>query len=229
MAERYTLNKETLNLFKWCDINPQRIENLTEALTHTSYANEHNLPSNERLEFLGDAVIELITREYLYRINPDLDEGKLTQMKTRIVSRDGLSFLADKIKLGDSILIGGSVLEEDGRDNRKILAQAMESLMGALYISCGYEKCREFFHLILNEYLEKLLSASPVIDPKSRLQMLTQDKYDILPVYYTFEVEGGFASEVFIEDELVGEGKGSSKQDAEMTAARDALKGFETE
>jgi ribonuclease-3 len=103
----------------------------------------------------------------------------------------------------------------------------MEALMGAIYISIGYKKSFNFFVTLLSKHLNELMSSVPILDPKSRLQIVTQEKYELLPVYYTFQIDEGFASEVFINDTKLGDGTGKSKRDAEKEAAKKALRNIE--
>ena len=206
-------------------------ELLKEALTHRSYLNENprwHAPNNERLEFLGDAVLELATTEALFGKFPNEDEGKLTTYRAALVNYQMLAKLSAEIKLGDFLLMSKGEAKDQGRAREVILANAMEALIGALYLDGGYQETQRFISRIVLPALEDVLSKKLYRDPKSLLQEKSQAEYKSTPIYKLLGESGPdhkkvFVVGVFIRDEKVAEGKGMSKQDAEVEAARKAL------
>ena len=197
---------------------------------HRSYLNEApelDLEHNERLEFLGDAVLELIVTEYLYR-NFSNAEGELTNWRSSIVRGDVLAKVASELSLGDYLFLSRGEEKSGGRSRHLILANTFEALIGALYLDKGYNPAREFVaqHLIslLPEIIEKQLH----IDPKSKLQELSQEKLGKTPEYRVLEESGPDHAKVFVVGVYAGgqflaKGNGPSKQRAEQTAAGVAL------
>ena len=205
-------------------------ELLETALTHRSYLNEnrsHPLPHNERLEFLGDAVLELITTEYLYRnfANP---EGELTNLRSSLVNYRLLAEIARDIGLDNFILLSHGEAKDTGRARQVILANATEALIGAIYLHSGIEPAKKFIEDFVLVKLPAILKEQSYLDPKSRLQEVIQERMAITPVYRVISESGpdhakNFEMGVYIDDRLIGQGAGPAKQDAEVEAAKNAL------
>lgn len=206
-------------------------ELLQQAFQHGSYVRELGvdpIQSNQRLEFLGDAVLDLIVAEELYRHNPDLHEGLLTKTKASAVRAGSLSRVADKMQLGQYLLLGHGEEESGGRHKPSILADAVEALLGAVYLACGLDQTREF----LLPYLDLQLNASEPgfahFDHKTLLQELVQSETKQLPEYVVVQTTGPahnltFTVEVRFGKDVIGRGTGGSKRKAEQDAARLAL------
>lgn len=207
---------------------------LETVFTHRSYLNEagqDKLEHNERLEFLGDAVLELVVTDYLYRnfTNP---EGELTNWRSSIVRGEVLARVAGSLELGNYLHLSRGEDKSGGRTRNLILANTFEALIGAIYLDAGYDQAAEFInkHLIilLSEIIEKKL----YIDPKSRLQELSQEKWGFTPEYRVIGEAGPdhtkeFTVGVYVNRKLLAEGAGSSKQKAETAAAVEAVKTIE--
>lgn len=204
---------------------------LQSAMTHRSYLNENRkwpLPHNERLEFLGDAVLELVTTEHLYRNYPN-PEGDLTNLRSALVNYKMLSEIAADLGLEDFILLSKGEAKDVGRARQVILANAMESLIGSIYLDSGFEVVRTFINDFIIVRLEGVLSAGKVLDPKSKFQELTQEKLGVTPNYKVLAEWGpdhnkNFEVGVFVGTRQVAKGVGSSKQEAEIAAAENGLK-----
>lgn len=204
-------------------------ENLRrEALTHVSYANERgrDIKPNERLEFLGDAVISLVTALYLVEKYKDADEGQLTRMRASLVSGQTLCEVALESSLGDFILLGRGEERTGGRKRQKILAGAFEAIIGAYFLQYGWEKTRELVEGTLLRNAGEISAQ----DAKSRVQELVQKHFKEPIEYKVLEVEGPdhmptYTVGLFIGSKKVSEGKGSSKKEAEEKAAGAALEG----
>lgn len=204
---------------------------LQSALTHRSYLNENRkwpLPHNERLEFLGDAVLELITTEYLYRNFPN-PEGELTNLRSALVNYKMLSEIAQELGLEEYILLSKGEARDTGRARQVILANAMEALIGAIYLDSGFEISREFINGCVITKLQSILSAGKILDPKSKFQELTQEKLGITPHYKVLNEWGpdhskNFEVGVFVGERQIAKGVGTSKQEAEIAAAENGLK-----
>ncbi len=195
------------------------------ALTHASYAYEKGEGrSNQRLEFLGDAVLELVVREFLYRLRPQADEGELTRLKSNIVRGETLAAKAKEMGLGRFILLGKGEESKGGRENTSNLAGCLEAMIGAIYLDGGMEMARSF---VEREVIgEELLYIQP--NYKGVLQEFSQGRGWGLPTYLVGELEGGrFAAKVKLKGRVWGEGKARSKKGAEQLAARAALKKLE--
>lgn len=204
---------------------------LQTALTHRSYLNENRswpLPHNERLEFLGDAVLELITTEYLYRNFPN-PEGELTNLRSALVNYKTLAEIASSINLDKYIMLSRGESKDLGRARQVILANAMESLIGAIYLDAGFDVARQFVDEHVIGKLESIVSDGKVLDPKSKFQELTQEKMGVTPHYKVLAEWGPdhnkqFEVGVFVQDRQIAKGQGSSKQEAEISAAENGLK-----
>lgn len=202
-----------------------------QALTHRSYLNEHreaNWDHNERLEFLGDAVLELITTEHLYRTFPD-PEGELTNLRSALVNYKMLSDVASSLGLEQYILLSKGEAKDMGRARQVILANALEALIGAIYLDGGFEQARNFVNEFIITRLSEVVSSGKVLDPKSKFQELAQEKIAVTPHYKVLAEWGPdhdkqFEVGVFINDKQVATGLGSSKQEAEIAAAENGLK-----
>ncbi len=204
---------------------------LKEALTHRSYLNENpawGVPHNERLEFLGDAVLELVATEELFNRYPDYDEGKLTAIRSALVNYQFLARVGFTIGLEESILLSHGETRDAGRAREVILANAMESLIGAIYLDGGYAEGKKFINEWIMVGLHEIITNGAYRDPKSTLQEKTQATHKITPVYRVLEEVGPehkkiFKVGVYFKDEYVASGEGYSKQDAEVDAAKKAL------
>ena len=201
---------------------------LIQALTHSSYANEQLEPSqsNERLEFLGDAVLELIVSELLYEYYPHLTEGELTRRRAGLVCETALVEYAQTLQLGKFLRLGKGEELSGGRRRPALLADAFEALLGAIYLDRGMETARGF----MIKFLDKMLSQpqEPFVDYKTQLQELLQQYHDISLAYDLLAAEGPdhdktFRVGVYIDDKKVATGIGKTKKDAEQAAARRAL------
>lgn len=204
---------------------------LKTALTHRSYLNENaewNLPHNERLEFLGDAVLELVVTEHLYR-NYENPEGDLTSFRASLVNSQMLARMADEIGLNDFLLLSRGEAKDVGKARMYILANAFEALIGALYLDQGYDAAKAFIQRTILPRLRDILEKKLYRDAKSYFQERAQDIVGITPTYQVQKEEGPdhdkhFVIGVLLGDELVAEGAGSSKQDAQQQAAENALR-----
>lgn len=207
------------------------VEILNTSLTHSSYANESkaSVVSNERLEFLGDVVIDLVVSEYLYNRFTELPEGELTKRRASVVCESSLAFAARKIKLGDYLLLGKGEETTGGRNRDSILADAFEALTGAIYIDGKYESARSFLLVNFEEEVIYALSKGTLFkDYKTELQELLQ-KRTKSKIEYVVEKEDGpdhkkkFYMNVIVENKIIGKGMGRNKKEAEQNAAKQAL------
>ena len=202
------------------------------ALVHRSYCNEHGLDateSYERLEFLGDAVLELTVSAHLYRQFPDSDEGQLTKARSWLVRGEALAQVARRWRLGERLLVGRGVEASGGRDQDSVLAAAVEAVIAAVYLDQGMEAARQFISVnMIDELASMSLSGPPPENPKSRLQERLQGQGKPAPTYRLAHREGPdhnpvFTIEVLVGNEVIGKGRGGKKSDAERAAAGDAL------
>lgn len=204
---------------------------LRNAFVHRSYLNEHRdsqFESNERLEFLGDAVLELVVTEYLYANYPN-PEGELTNWRSALVKGEMLAKIAIELKLGDYLFLSHGEEKSGGRTKDYLLANTFEALIGVIYLELGYEMTKAFIDKFLLVHLEDILVKGEHIDAKSHLQEIAQEKVGNTPSYELQSEEGPdhdkiFTMAAYIGTRMVGKGKGSSKQIAEQKAAEDALK-----
>lgn len=206
---------------------------LREAFTHRSYINEtreRGLEHNERLEFLGDAVVELSTTDFLYKKYPQSDEGDLTSYRAALVNAVTLGNLGIEIGMEPFLLLSKGEAKDRGTKAREIiLANAFEALVGAIYLDQGYEAADKFLKTYLMPKTEEIVKKELWRDAKSFFQEEAQEHTGITPAYKVLKEEGPdhdkkFTVGVFLEAELAGTGEGKSKQDAEQAAAGDALK-----
>ncbi|MDR3563847.1 MAG: ribonuclease III [Negativicutes bacterium] len=207
---------------------------LRQALTHTSFANEakgETIPNNERLEFLGDAVLDLIVSEYLYRQYSHLPEGELTKARAAIVCEQALANQAIAIRLGESLLLGRGEAASGGRERVSILADAFEAVIGAIYLDGGYAAARQFILSHLQQGLASIERGEYAKDYKTLLQEIAQRSGDC-KISYEVIAESGpdhhktFEVAVFVNGGRQGTGTGRSKKEAEQRAALEALHQF---
>jgi ribonuclease-3 len=203
---------------------------LTRALTHRSYINEnpHALEDNERLEFLGDAVLDFVVGAWLYHHYPEMTEGELTLVRTALVRTEQLAEFARQIDLGKAIRLGKGEIVSGGRSRNALLCAGFEALIGGLYLDQGIEAVQLFFEPYLTHAVSQILVEGHPRDPKSVLQEWTQARGLNPPEYQTIKEAGPdhekvFTVEVTISDVVDGIGKGASKREASKEAAREAL------
>jgi ribonuclease III len=206
---------------------------LIEAFCHRSYLNEHPdfpLPHNERLEFLGDAVLELIVTEYLYKKYPEKNEGELTNWRAALVNAKILGEVARELGFNNFLLLSKGEEKETGKARLYILANTFEALIGAIYLDQGYEVAKKFVEKnLIEKKLPEIIEKGLFKDPKTRFQEEAQERVKITPTYKVLEEWGPdhakhFIVGVFLGKELIAKGEGSSKQEAEEEAAKNALK-----
>lgn len=208
--------------------NPQL---LGEALVHSSYANEQSktqVRHNERLEFLGDTVLDLVVSDWLFQVKPEMDEGTMTQARASVVCERSLATAAQNIQLGSYLLLGCGERSRDGKYPSSILADAFEALIGAVYLDGGIEVVRAFVERWLQEILVQVENGCLIQDYKSQLQQELQKDGAHIIVYQLIEQSGPahdrtFAVEVTADGKVLGAGTGKSKKEAEQAAAKDAL------
>jgi len=206
-------------------------ELLRQAFTHRSYLNEHRgevSTHNERLEFLGDAVLELIVTHFLYEKFPDKPEGDLTAFRAALVNAVTLSEVASTIGMNDYLLLSKGEAKDTGRARGILLANAIEALIGAIYLDQGYDKAKEFIERHLFPKIEDIISKKLWRDPKSTLQEKAQEVEGVTPHYTVIRETGPdhdkqFIVGVYVKEHLLAQGSGKSKQEAEQDAARNAL------
>jgi ribonuclease III len=207
---------------------------LITAFTHRSYLNEHKKTAqehNERLEFLGDAVLELVVTEYLY-INYPEPEGVLTNWRSALVRTESISAAADREGFESLLRLSRGEKRGSERARQQILANCYEAVVGALYLEKGYEPSKKFISESLLSTLPEILSSGAWLDPKSRLQEVVQNKEGYTPAYKVLSEDGPdhdktFVVGVFVDNKLKGQGSGPSKQAAQVAAATEALKSYQ--
>ena len=207
-------------------------ELLKQAFIHRSYLNENRsikLEHNERLEFLGDAVLELVITDYLYKKYPEKDEGELTAYRSSLVNSVTLATSAEKIGMNSFLLLSKGESKDTGRARQVILANTFESLVGALYIDQGYDMAAKFIADQLFGLIDGIVENRTFIDAKSRFQEEAQEKVGATPLYKLLKENGPdhnkvFTVGVFLREEMIVMGEGKSKQEAEQDAAEKALK-----
>lgn len=205
---------------------------LKQALVHRSYLNEHpnfELEHNERLEFLGDAVLELIVTENLY-LNYKNPEGDLTNWRASLVNSKMLASMAVKFELDNYLFLSkGESKDKNSKARQYILANAFEALIGAIYLDQGWDVSKTFLEKNILSQLNEILANKSYLDPKSKFQEAAQEKYGVTPVYKVTSETGpdhnrNFVIGVYVKKELIAKGTGTSKQEAQMSAAEAALK-----
>jgi len=205
---------------------------LLTAVTHRSYLNEHREATwehNERLEFLGDAVLELVVTDFLYSKYPEKPEGDLTAIRAALVNTNSLAIASEKLGVNQYLLMSKGEAKDEGRARQYILANVFEACVGAMYLDQGYESAQKFIANQLFANTEVIIAKKLWQDAKSRFQELSQEHASITPTYETVSQEGPdhdriFTVGVFLRREKVAEGKGRSKQEAEQQAAQEAVK-----
>jgi ribonuclease-3 len=206
-------------------------ELLQTAFVHRSFVNEHKqqqYKDNERLEFLGDAVLELIITEYLYKKYKTAAEGELTNIRSAVVRKENLAKVAQKLNLGKYLRLSRGEEKSGGRTKDYLLANTCEALIGCLFLDQGLKVCEHFVHQYIIPTIKTILQKKLYIDAKSALQEYTQDKLHITPTYKVLEDKGPdhdktFTMGVFLNEKLIAKGSGSSKRKAEEQAAYKAL------
>ncbi|PKN02963.1 ribonuclease III [Candidatus Dojkabacteria bacterium HGW-Dojkabacteria-1] len=208
---------------------------LETSVTHRSYLNEHReIPEhNERLEFLGDAVLELIVSDYLYKEFLDRAEGELTSFRSALVRTDSLAESAKNLRIGEFLRLSRGEEDSGGREKDYLLANAFEAVLGAIYLDKGYEEAKNFVYRTLIPKLGEIVEYRLDIDNKTKIQELAQSEYKTTPTYEVINEQGPdhdktFTVVVKIDDKIIGEGTGSSKQKAEERAAEVGIEYIES-
>lgn len=209
-------------------------ELLTEAITHRSYLNEirhEGNRHNERMEFLGDAVLELVVTDYLFRLFPDRPEGELTSFRAALVRTESLAEESKALELGEFMLMSRGEANSGGRNRPYILANCFEAIIGAIYLDQGYAAAAEFIHTHLLPKLDRIVAERLDIDPKSKLQEVAQEELKSTPIYQLTRETGPdhdktFEMAVIIVGQQWEVGSGHSKQEAEQQAAAKVLQNW---
>ncbi|MDP1706807.1 MAG: ribonuclease III [bacterium] len=204
---------------------------LNEAVTHRSFLNENpewSFPHNERLEYLGDAVLELVVSDFLFNKYPDVDEGKLTSYRAALVNYQMMARVAKEFGLEDFLLLSKGEAKDNGKAREVILADGSEALIGAIYLDQGYDQAASFITSNVLPHLTRVIEEGLYQDPKSLLQEIIQEDKKITPTYRVIEESGpehqkNFLVGVYFDEELIAEGPGTSKQEAERQAAEKAI------
>ena len=213
--------------YKFSNINYLRL-----ALTHSSYANEKGMKKtayNERIEFLGDAVLELASSDFIYKNNPEMPEGDMTKLRAKLVCEDSLALSARSISLGDYLLLGKGELITGGNNRNSILSDAFEAVIGAIYLDGGFNEAYSFIEKhLLNEYDNR----KDVIDSKTALQEIVQSRYGKSVTYQVIGEEGPehckhFTVAAYIGEKQMASGQGNSKKSAAKDAAYKTIKMLE--
>lgn len=216
----------TLPKFK----NPKLLD---QAFTHRSYLNEakEKVPSNERLEFLGDSILSFVVSDYLFKRYPDFEEGTLTNLRSLLVNTKNLSQVAEKLNFGNRLKLSKGEEESKGRSNPSLLADSFEAFIGALCLDQGFKEVSNFINKALLSKVEDLVRKKSFKDPKSLLQEEVQAKKQNSPIYKVIKETGPahkklFTVGVFVGDNMLGIGSGKSKQEASEIAAKQSLATF---
>ena len=205
---------------------------LKQAMVHRSYINEHpefTLGHNERLEFLGDAVLEIVVTEHLYHTYPDTPEGDLTDWRASLVNAKMLAQIAQELSLEENLYLSrGEEKDSNSKARYYILANAMEALIGALYLDGGIEVAKKFIHQFILSHFDHILENRLYLDPKSRFQEKAQEVEGVTPHYRVISEEGPdhnktFEVGLYLNEDLIAIGRGSSKQEAQVEAASQGL------
>ncbi|MDP2673566.1 MAG: ribonuclease III [Dehalococcoidia bacterium] len=226
-----TRPRDPASLQKTLAIDFRRPALLEQSLVHRSYLNEApelDLESNERMEFLGDAVLGLVISERLYGDYPALSEGHLSQIRALLVRWDTLAEAAERISLGDYLILGRGEEMSGGRTRPSNLAGALEALIGAAFLDGGITKARKLVLKLLAPELEKVAAGAVAVDSKSQLQHVVQTRWHEIPKYRLISSVGPdhaktFTVEVVVNSEVLGRGEGRNKKQAELAAASQAL------
>lgn len=203
----------------------------SQVFTHRSFLNEstEETESNERLEFLGDSILSFIISSYIYENYPDLKEGELTSLRSVLTNTTTLYKFAEELNLGKHLKLSKGEESTGGRLNKTILANTFESLLGGIFIDQGIQAATDFVHKVIVTQIDSVVSDQGLKDPKSMLQEKTQEGNKMSPVYRIIKEEGPdhakiYTTGVFLNNKLIAEGSGHSKQEAEKNAAANALK-----
>jgi ribonuclease III len=227
--------KDLAQLQEYTKTSIQNMDILRTAFTHRSYLNEAKvdekgkvLEHNERLEFLGDAVLELVVTEHLYKLYPNKPEGELTAVRAALVNTVSICEAAKQYHMNDFLMLSKGEARDTGRARDVILANVFEAFLGALYLDKGYAGADEFIARALLTKTKEIVDKKLWRDPKSLFQEIAQEKHGITPSYAILRDEGldhdkDFVSGIFIGKDKIAEGKGKSKQEAEAAAARNGL------
>lgn len=222
------MTDSTFNLEKTISIRFRNKDLLLQALTHKSAVRRSTVKKhNERFEFLGDAVLELIVTEHLFRVS-DKPEGELTNWRSALVKGEHLAVVAREISLGEYLFLSKGEEASGGRDKGSTLANALEALIGAIYLDQGFEGAQQFCNTFIVGKLDQILQSGQTRDEKSLFQEKSQEVYGITPHYEVVSEEGPdhekeFTCAAYIGKEQIAEGKGNSKQRAEQAAAKEGL------
>ncbi|MFA5716048.1 MAG: ribonuclease III [Candidatus Paceibacterota bacterium] len=225
--------KDFSPLEKSLNISFKNKDLLVQAFCHRSYLNENPnfyLGHNERLEFLGDAVLELITTEYLFKSYPDKPEGEMTGWRASLVNANILSDTAKELGFEDFLLLSSGEEKEKGKARKYILSDTFEAFIGSLYLDSGYEISKKFIEKnLIERMLPEIIEKKLFKDPKSLFQEKAQEIIGITPIYQVLEEEGpdhlkSFVVGVLLGEEVIAKGEGSSKHEAELKAAEEALR-----
>jgi len=224
-------NKDLSELEKATGLDFDDKDILRRAFVHKSYVNEHpdEKHFNERLEFLGDAVLELVVTDFLYKNYPDQPEGELTNWRSALVKGKNLSQVALHLNLGDHLFLSRGEDLSGGRTKDYILANTVEAFIGAIYLDKGYETANAFITKHIIVLLEEIIEQGLYNDAKSHIQELAQERLNLTPKYKLMDESGPdhdkiFILGIFFSKRMAGKGEGPSKQEAEQAAAHDALK-----
>jgi len=223
--------KNLEKLQKRLGINFNNPQLLAQALVHRSYLNEaigKGLESNERLEFLGDAVLSFVVSNWLYQKFPNYKEGELTNLRSNLVRTSTLAQIATQLKIGQNLLMSRGEKSAGGEKNQSLLANALEAVIGAIFLDQKMAKAENFIKTQLEPFLSEILSRGELKDSKSLLQEKIQEETKETPVYKTLKEEGPdhakiFTVGVYSQEKLLAKGKGKSKQEGEEKAAKAAL------
>ena len=224
---------ESENIVKFLhniSVEPKDIQLYQQAVTHRSYLNEnrkYKIQHNERLEFLGDAVLELVVTRYLYDNFPN-PEGEMTSWRAALVCGEMLSRVAGEIGVEKQLRMSKGEARDTGRARQYLLANAVEAVIGAIYLDHGYDRAKEFIETHIVCHLQEVLDKKLYLDPKSYFQEKAQELESVTPMYKEHSCEGPdhdriFTVGVYLGEDFVAEGKGPSKQEAQRNAAREGL------
>lgn len=223
-------------------LRPEKLENklgyrfrneelLLTALTHTSFAHENNVKSYERLEFLGDAVIDLLLSTILYQEFTNLNEGTMAQIKAAVASEDILYEIGIDIEIENYIFLGKGELKSGGKYKKSIIADVVEALVAAIYVDSKKDLnvIEKIFHDTFKRYIEIFLSGKRIFDYKTKLQEITQDRFKQLPVYDTVSQKNKFITTLYIDGKIYSKAEGFSKKESEKLAAKIAYEKLKEE
>ncbi len=231
MTEQLILNDNEKKFEQWIGVQFNDPSLLRQSLIHRSYVNENRglgLDHNERLEFLGDAVLELVVTDYLFHRYPEKPEGELTSYRAALVNTTALSETANELEINDLMLLSKGEQKDTGRARSYILADAVEALIGAIYLDKGYNEASDFIYNYLIPRIDQVIERQLWIDAKSRFQEEVQADQGVTPQYEIIKESGPdhakqFEAGVYVGDRLVARGRGDSKQEAEQDAAEKAI------